>query len=113
MDKFKEYLEKNLMDFAPISDYVVEIGGKTFELYQPAYDGALFDDGFNFVGIPADPKRKGSGEESVETSCDFYAFSFGGDIPPEPPKPDWYREPKPESESGYAFPDRCFPGNCV
>ena len=26
MDKFKEYLEKNLMDFAPISDYVVEIG---------------------------------------------------------------------------------------
>lgn len=78
MDKFKEYLEKNLMDFAPISDYVVEIGGKTFELYQPAYDGALFDDGFNFVGIPADPKRKGSGEESVETSCDFYAFSFGG-----------------------------------
>lgn len=55
MDKFKEYLEKNLMDFAPISDYVVEIGGKTFELYQPAYDGALFDDGFNFVGIPADP----------------------------------------------------------
>lgn len=70
MDKFKEYLEKNLMDFAPISDYVVEIGGKTFELYQPAYDGALFDDGFNFVGIPADPKRKGSGEESVETSCD-------------------------------------------
>lgn len=78
MDKFKKYLEKNFMDFTPVSDYVVEIGGKTFELYQPAYDGALFDDGFNFVGIPADPNRKGSGEETVETACDFYAFSFGG-----------------------------------
>ena len=78
MDKFKKYLEKNFMDFTPVSDYVVEIGGKTFELYQSAYDGALFDDGFNFVGIPADPNRKGSGEETVETACDFYAFSFGG-----------------------------------
>ena len=78
MDRFKKYLEKNFMDFTPVSDYVVEIGGKTFELYQPAYDGALFDDGFNFVGIPADPNRKGSGEETVETACDFYAFSFGG-----------------------------------
>lgn len=66
------------MNFSVISDYVVEIGGKSFELYQPAYDGAMFDDGFNFVGVPADPNRKGSGEETVETACDFYAFSFGG-----------------------------------
>lgn len=78
MDKFKKYLEKNFMGFTLVSDYIVEIGGKTFELYQPAYDGALFDDGFNFVGIPSDPNRKGSGEETVETACDFYAFSFGG-----------------------------------
>ena len=67
MNKFKEYLEKNLMDFAPISDYVVEIGGKTFELYQPAYDGALFDDGFNFVGIPL-PSLYASGRQEYQQS---------------------------------------------
>lgn len=74
---FKKYLEDNLIDFKPISDYIVEIDGKTFELYQPAYDGALFDDSFNFVGIPVDPERKRNAE-TIETECDYYAYSFGG-----------------------------------
>ena len=73
MEEFKAYLINNLMSFTQVSDYVVEIGGKTFELYQPAYDGALFDDDFNFVGVP----RHERGED-ITTECDFYAYKFGG-----------------------------------
>lgn len=73
MEEFKAYLINNLMSFTQISDYVVEIGGKTFELYQPAYDGALFDDDFNFVGVPM--RDRG---ENITTECDFYAYKFGG-----------------------------------
>jgi hypothetical protein len=71
-------LDDNLMSYDVISDFIVEIDGKTFELYKPAFDGALFDDDFNFVGVPADDARKGNSEGSVETDCDYYAFSFGG-----------------------------------
>lgn len=77
MKRFKEYLEKNLLDYTQLSDYIVEIGGKTFELYKEAFDGAMFDDSFNFVGIPADPNR-GAEDGTVETNCDFYAYRFGG-----------------------------------
>lgn len=73
MEDFKAYLINNLMSFTQISDYVVEIGGKTFELYQPAYDGALFDDDFNFVGVPMHERG-----EDITTECDFYAYKFGG-----------------------------------
>lgn len=78
MKDFLAYLERNLMDYTLISDYVVDIGGKTFELYKPAHDGALFDDDFNFVGIPANPDRASVEESSTETECDFYAYRFGG-----------------------------------
>lgn len=78
MENFLKYLDDNLMSYDVISDFIVEIDGKTFELYKPAFDGALFDDDFNFVGVPADDARKGNSEGSVETDCDYYAFSFGG-----------------------------------
>lgn len=73
MEEFKAYLTNNLMSFTQVSDYIVEIGGKTFELYQPAYDGALFDDDFNFVGVPMYERG-----EDITTECDFYAYKFGG-----------------------------------
>lgn len=73
MEEFKAYLTNNLMSFTQVSDYIVEIGGKTFELYQPAYDGALFDDDFNFVGVPMHERG-----EDITTECDFYAYKFGG-----------------------------------
>lgn len=78
MENFLKYLDDNLMSYDVISDFIVEIDGKTFELYKPAFDGALFDDDFNFVGVPADDARKGNSEGSVGTDCDYYAFSFGG-----------------------------------
>lgn len=78
MENFFKYLDDNLMSYDVISDFIVGIDGKTFELYKPAFDGALFDDDFNFVGVPADDARKGNSEGSVGTDCDYYAFSFGG-----------------------------------
>lgn len=74
MKEFLDYLEKNLMCYTVVDEGIVEIGGSTFELYKPAYDGALFDDEFNFVGIPASDR----GGESVGTECDYYAYRFGG-----------------------------------
>ena len=74
MKEFLDYLEKNLMCYTVVDEGIVEIGGSTFELYKPAYDGALFDDDFNFVGIPASDR----GGESVGTECDYYAYRFGG-----------------------------------
>lgn len=76
MKDFLSYLESNLMDYSLVSDYIVEIGGKTFELYKEAWDGAMFDDGFNFVGIPVNPNRDSS--KTIETECDYYAYKFGG-----------------------------------
>lgn len=78
MKEFLEYLANNLMAYTVVSDYVVDIGGKTFELYQPAYDGALFDDGFNFVGVPANPARSDTSEQTTDTEFDYYAYKFGG-----------------------------------
>lgn len=78
MEEFIKYLEDNLLRYTLVSDYVVEIDGKTFELYVPAYDGALFDDDFSFVGIPADPARNNVDEVSILTECDYYAYRFGG-----------------------------------
>lgn len=74
MKEFLDYLEKNLMCYTVVDEGIVEIGGSTFELYKPAYDGALFDEDFNFVGIPASDR----GGESVGTECDYYAYRFGG-----------------------------------
>lgn len=74
MKEFLDYLEKNLMCYTVVDEGIVEIGGSTFELYKPAYDGALFDEDFNFVGIPASDR----GGESVGTECNYYAYRFGG-----------------------------------
>lgn len=79
--EFCKYLDENLMDYRCATPYVYEIGGKTFELYEPSIDGAMFDDSFSFIGRPVDPEHKGS----METSCDFYAYKFGG---------VWYMLPK-------------------
>lgn len=72
--EFRDYLNENFMSYRSVSPYVVDIDGKTFELYEPSMDGAIFDDSFAFTGIPVDPDHKGT----VETSCDFYAYKFGG-----------------------------------
>lgn len=83
--EFEQYLQKNLMSYKEVSPYVYEIGGKTFELYKPDNDGALFDDDFRFTGIPANPDRYTSSETTIDTQCDFYAYKFGG---------VWYMLPK-------------------
>lgn len=66
------------MRYTAISDYVYEIGGKTFELYSPAYTGAFFDEEFNFIGAPSDPSRRSQADAHVATECDYYAYCFGG-----------------------------------
>lgn len=66
------------MSYTEVSPYVYEIGGRTFELYKPDNDGALFDDDFRFTGIPANLARYTSTEKTVDTQCDFYAYKFGG-----------------------------------
>lgn len=83
--EFEQYLQRNLMSYKEVSPYVYEIGGKTFELYKPDNDGALFDDDFRFTGIPANPDRYTSSETTIDTQCDFYAYKFGG---------VWYMLPK-------------------
>lgn len=89
MKEFLEYLEKNLMKVSVVSDYVFEIGGKTFELYDPAYTGAFFDEGFHFIGIPSNPDRRSGSGATVTTECDYYAYKFGG---------VWYMLPKGSEE---------------
>lgn len=74
INEFRDYLNENFMSYRSVTPYVVDIDGKTFELYEPSMDGAIFDDSFAFTGIPVDPDHKGT----VETSCDFYAYKFGG-----------------------------------
>ena len=81
INEFRDYLNDNFMSYRSVTPYVVDIGGKTFELYEPSMDGAIFDDSFAFTGIPVDPNHKGT----IETSCDFYAYKFGG---------VWYMLPK-------------------
>lgn len=66
------------MSYTEVSPYVYEIDGRTFELYKPDNDGALFDDDFRFTGIPANLARYTSTEKTVDTQCDFYAYKFGG-----------------------------------
>lgn len=89
MKEFLEYLEKNLIKASVVSDYVFEIGGKTFELYDPAYTGAFFDEEFHFIGIPSDPDRRSGSGSTVTTECDYYAYKFGG---------VWYMLPKGSEE---------------
>ena len=81
INEFRDYLNDNFMSYRSVTPYVVDIDGKNFELYEPSMDGAIFDDSFAFTGIPVDPDHKGT----VETSCDFYAYKFGG---------VWYMLPK-------------------
>jgi DNA polymerase-3 subunit alpha len=76
--EFEQYLRRNLMSYTEVSPYVYEIDGRTFELYKPDNDGALFDDDFRFTGIPANLARYTSTEKTVDTQCDFYAYKFGG-----------------------------------
>lgn len=66
------------MSYTEVSPYVYEIDGRTFELYKPDNDSALFDDDFRFTGIPANLARYTSTEKTVDTQCDFYAYKFGG-----------------------------------
>ncbi len=80
VNDFKRYLKDNLMTFKELTPYTYEIGGKTFELYQPIIDDSgsgrkpvLFGDSFNFIGIPLNPEAK-----YTETSCDYIAYKFGG-----------------------------------
>lgn len=89
MKEFLAYLEKNLMKASVVSDYVFEIGGKTFELYSPAYTGAFFDEEFHFIGIPSNPDRRQAAEGAITTECDYYAYKFGG---------VWYMLPKGQEE---------------
>lgn len=76
--EFFEYLNKNLISYQQKSDFIVEIDGKTYELFVPNYDGALFDENFNFVGIPAELVYLETERDRNETDCDYYAYKFGG-----------------------------------
>lgn len=78
--QFREYLQENLMNYKELTPYVYEIGGKTFEIFQPVMQDTgngeqpvLFDDFFNFCGIPLEPNA-----ERMDTDCDYIAYRFGG-----------------------------------
>lgn len=67
------YLDNNGINYKRLSDYIVEIDDKTYELYRPTEDGSLFDDGFGFIGLPCDNNHK-----IATTECDRYVYRFGG-----------------------------------
>lgn len=74
VEEFHAYLDENLIQYTCPTPYTVEIGGRVFELYKPAYDGSIFDDAFGFKGLPVDPEHKGE----MEPLGDCYAYKFGG-----------------------------------
>lgn len=74
VEEFHAYLDENLIQYTCPTPYTVEIGGRVFELYKPAYDGSIFDDAFGFKGLPVDPEHKGK----MEPFGDCYAYKFGG-----------------------------------
>lgn len=63
-----KYLEDNFLSFNALDNYIVEIDGQTFELFEPFKwdkdeNGIFFDDSFQWVGD--------------RTECDNYVFRFG------------------------------------
>lgn len=63
-----KYLEDNFLSFKVLRNFVVEISGQTFELFEPfkweeGDNGIFFDDSFQWVGD--------------RTECDNYVFRFG------------------------------------
>ena len=74
MEELIAYLKENGIAYTEVSDAVVEIDGRTYELYVPADDGSLFDDGFCFIGKPYDTES----HSDNETLADRYVYRFGG-----------------------------------
>lgn len=74
MEELIAYLEKNGIAYKEVSDAVMEIGDRTYELYVPADDGSLFDDGFCFIGKPYNTES----HSDNETLADRYVYRFGG-----------------------------------
>lgn len=74
MNELISYLEENGIAYIRLSDSVVDIDGKKYELYRPTEDGSFFDDGFGFIGMPCDS----TGHNTSETLYDRYVYCFGG-----------------------------------
>lgn len=74
MKELIAYLKENGIAYTEVSNAVLEIDGRTYELYVPADDGSLFDDGFCFIGKPYDTEL----HEDNETLADRYVYRFGG-----------------------------------
>lgn len=74
MNELVSYLEENGIAYIRLSDSVVDIDGKKYELYRPTEDGSFFDDGFGFIGMPCDS----TGHNTSETLYDRYVYRFGG-----------------------------------
>ena len=74
MEELIAYLKENGIAYTEVSNAVLEIDGRTYELYVPADDGSLFDDGFCFIGKPYDTEL----HEDNETLADRYVYRFGG-----------------------------------
>ena len=50
-----KYLEDNFLSFNALDNYIIEIDGQTFELFEPFQwdkedNGIFFDDSFQWVG---------------------------------------------------------------
>ena len=71
MNKLLEYLKDNLIKFEQVSENIVKIGEKTYQLVFPDKDGVLFDSLFQMT--------------CDDTEEDNYVFEFGG---------KWYWTPK-------------------
>ena len=71
MNNLKQYLQDNLIKFEQISDNIVKIEDKTYQLVYPDKDGVLFDSLFQMT--------------CDDTEEDNYVFEFGS---------KWYWTPK-------------------
>ena len=71
MNNLKQYLQDNLIKFEQVSDNIVNIEEKTYQLVFPDKDGVLFDSLFQMT--------------CDDTNEDNYVFEFGG---------KWYWTPK-------------------
>lgn len=62
-----KYLDDNFIEYKELGDFILEINGQTFELFEPLKwdenDSILFDEDFRWAGD--------------KTDCDNYIFSFG------------------------------------
>lgn len=71
MNKLTKYLEDNFIEFEKITDNIVKINDKTYQIVYPNSEGKLFDDSFDMT--------------CDDTEEDNYIFEFGG---------KWYSSPK-------------------